>query len=380
LTTRPRSARLLLCQGLTGALGQELAPKDLPANEAEWRGVLRLASTHLVTPSLRRAFLEQGFVAEPPADVFEFLDAVYTLNLECNLRYEDQLAHLIRVLNNIGVRPVLLKGAAALVGGLYPTQGERMIGDIDVLIPQSKLAAAVKDLLAVGYQPVVADEELPETKDYGLKKHHYPRLYSLDWPSPVELHLHPVYVPVTQLLGSAEVVRDATPLNWRGSHCLLPSPNHFVMQNVIHAFIVDMKKRGFLSLRQLFEFVCASRTYDKQIDWGLIQQRFDSLGYGSALRGYVMLANAYLGFQVPSELTISGWTRLRRQFYRIQLEHPSMHFLFALGRALQMLGNLIRVHVRNQINNPRSVKKLFKLRYYIRLYLEALDGYQSVHK
>ena len=61
---------------------------DLPANEAEWRSVLRLSSTHLVTPLLRRAFQEHGLVSGLPPDVLEFLDAVYTLNLDCNLHYE----------------------------------------------------------------------------------------------------------------------------------------------------------------------------------------------------------------------------------------------------------------------------------------------------
>src|SRR5580704_15383484 len=341
---------------------------DLPANEAEWQKVLRLASTHLVTPLLRRAFQEHGLVSGLPKGVLEFLDAVYTLNLERNLRYEDQLAHLIQVLNNTGVRPVLLKGAAALVSGLYPTPGERMIGDIDVLIPPSQLAGAVKHLRAAGYRPVAAEEELPETEDYGPKIHHYPRSYSLDWPVAVELHVHPVHLPVARLLGSEEVVRDATPLNWRGGDCLLPSPTHFVMHNVIHAFVVDMRiLQGYLSLRQLFEFVRASRTYGERIDWAAIQQRFVSLGYGSALRGYAVLASVYLGFQVPRELTISGFARLRLRFYRTELEHPAMHFLFSLGRFLRVLGRRIRTRAGYLASNPRSMKKLFRVRYYVRL-------------
>ena len=354
---------------------------DLPANEAEWRSVLRLASTHLVTPSLRRAFQEHGLVSGVPAGVLEFLDAVYTLNLDCNLRYQDQLAHLIQVLNNTGVRPVLLKGAAALVSGLYPTPGERMIGDIDVLIPPSTLSSVVfKHLLAAGYRPVAVEEELPETEDHGPGMHHYPRIYSLDWPAPMELHVHPVHLLATRLLGSEEVVRDATPLNWRGGDCLLPSPTHFVMHNVIHAFIVDRRDRGFLSLRQLFEFVRANRTYGERIDWALIHQRFDSLGYGSALRGYAVRASVYLGFQVPPALPISGFARLRRRFYRIELEHPAMHFLFSLGRFLRVLGRLVRIRACNKVKNPHSMKKLFMARHYVRLYQAALDGYQSIHK
>ncbi|MGC2225306.1 MAG: nucleotidyltransferase family protein, partial [Methylocella sp.] len=127
---------------------------DLPANEAEWQRVLHLSSSHLVAPMLRRAYQEHGLVSGLPADVVEFLDAVYTLNLESNLRYQYQLAQLIQALNDTGVRPLLLKGAATLASGLYPTPGERMIGDIDVLIPSAKLAGAVEHLLAAGYQPV----------------------------------------------------------------------------------------------------------------------------------------------------------------------------------------------------------------------------------
>jgi hypothetical protein len=341
---------------------------DLPANEAEWRSVLRLSSTHLVTPLLRRAFQEHGLVSGLPPDVLEFLDAVYTLNLDCNLHYEDQLAHLIQVLNNIGVRPVLLKGAAALVSGLYPTPGERMTGDIDILIPASRLPGVFKHLCAAGYQQVEAEEELPKAGAHGLHDHHYPPIYSLDWPAPVELHLHPVHLPVARLLGGEEAVRDATPLNWRGGDCLIPSPTHFVMHNVIHAFVVDMRDRGVLSLRQLFEFVHASRTYDERIDWAAIQQRFDSLGYGSALRGYAVLANAYLGFQVPPELPIGGFARLRRRFYRLQLQHPALHFLLSLGRLLRLYAP------RNLGRKPRSMKKLISVGYYRRLCQKALDG------
>jgi hypothetical protein len=112
---------------LSGALGQTLAQSDLPATETEWRNVLRRSCAHVVTPALRWALREQGYTSELPPDVLDFIDAVYTLNLEGNCHYEDQLAHLIWSLNEIRVRPVLLKGAAALVNGLYPTSGERMI-------------------------------------------------------------------------------------------------------------------------------------------------------------------------------------------------------------------------------------------------------------
>jgi hypothetical protein len=369
--TTPRSARLLLCQGLSGALGQELEASDLPANEVEWQGMLSLSSAHLVTPWLRRAFQARGLISGVPEHVSEFLDAVYALNLESNRRYQGQLAQLIQSLNKMDVRPVLLKGAANLVSDLYPTPGERMIGDIDVLIPPSKLAGAVEHLCVSGYQPVTAEGEYPTAES--LQLHHYPPIYSLDWPAPVELHIQPVHLWAGQLLSSEEVIRDATPLHWRGGDCLLPSATHFIMHNVIHAFVVDVKERGFLSLRQLFEFAYAVQRYNQWIDWAAIQHRFDCLGYRSALRGYVVLANACFG--VPPALKIGGWSRLRRRFYRIGLEHQSMHLLFSL---LLPILRVMQANARNLASTRHTVKNLFTVRGYMRLYQKVLNSYVSV--
>jgi hypothetical protein len=118
---------------------------------------------------------------------------------------------------------------------------------------------------------------------------------------------------------------------------------------------------------QLIEFVYASRTYAERIDWAAIQMRFDSLGYGSARRGYAVLANAFLGFQIPPKLPLSGFARLRRRFYLTELAHPALHFPFFLGR-------LLRTQARNLGRNSRNLKKLFGVSYYIRLYWKALDG------
>ena len=137
---------------------------------------------------------------------------------------------------------------------------------------------------------------------------------------------------------------------------------------------------GYLSLRQLFEFVYASRTCGERIDWAVILQRFESLRYGRELRGFAVLANACLNFQVPPALPISGLARLWRRLFRFDLEHPAMRFLFSVGRFLRMLCWLIRIHPRNLGRTPRTMKNLFRVRFYVHLYQEARDGYQSVHK
>jgi Uncharacterised nucleotidyltransferase len=304
-----------------------------------------------------------------PADVREFLDAVHALNLDANRRNLDQLTYVIGLLNEIGVQPVLLKGAAALVSGLYPALGTRMIGDIDILIPPAKLTEAVKQLRSAGYQPADTENELPGTENFELHRHDYPHLRREDWPAPLELHVRPVNPKAARLFGSEELVGDAVPLNWRGVECMLPSPTHFVLHNVIHAFVMDIRDRGVLSLRQLFEFVLASRIYAERINWAAIQDRFDSTGHGNDLRGYVVLANAYLGFQAPPILGLNEWEWTR--FYQIQLENPAMHFLVFAGRRL-------RTRARHIVINPRVLTGLLSARFYMRLYQETMAAYQSI--
>lgn len=252
-----------LARCLRGALEQPLVPSDLPV---EWEKVLRLSGAHLATPQLRWALREQGLFSELPSDVAEYLDAVYTLNLEKNGQCEEQLAHFIGVLNGVGVQPVLLKGAAALVGRLYPSSGERMVSDIDVLVPASRLPDILAKLAGVGYRSVDPKEDMSgfERPD-ALSHHHYPAIYSPDWPVAIELHVQPVLLSFVNFLSSDEVFQDAATVRWRGGECLLPSPTHFIIHNLIHSFLVDTRYHlASMSLRQLFEFVLASQTHRKK--------------------------------------------------------------------------------------------------------------------
>jgi hypothetical protein len=361
LKARPRSAHQLLCHWLSGALGRKLTATELPANEAEWQNVLRLSGTHLVTPLLGWAAREQGLISMLPSDVREYLDAVCALNLHRNRQCEDQLIHLAQVLNSIDVRPVLLKGAAALVSGLYPTSAERIITDIDVLIPAQRLPDILDRLGIAGYQPVAEEGGLPKAENLMRQHHHYPPLQSPDWPAKVELHVHPVDLSATRLLSAAEVSREAKPVPWRGGELSLPSPTHFLMHNVIHAFVVDFRDLAFLSLRQLFEFVHSNRVYSDRIDWPAIVVRFDSQGYEGALRGYGAFANAYLGFQAPPALTLDGWERWRPILHRIRMDlsHPAIELPLAIAMLMQL-------RTRNLLRAPGKLKRLFSREFYRR--------------
>lgn len=369
LSAGPRTRRTTfgtLCRCLTGALGQPLTQPDLPANPAEWEKVLRLSSAHLVTPQLRWALQEQGkeLVSAVPTDVVEYLEAIYTLNLEKTGRVTEQLAQFIQALNCLGVRPLLLKGAAVIVDGLYPTDGERMITDIDVLIPPSTLPAILEKLASIGYQQMDTKRclvKIPTVE--ALSHHHHPPLFHPDWPVTVELHVHPVVLRYGRLLATDELFLGARPLLWRGADFLLPAPLHVIVHNIIHTFLVDTRdEMRNMSLRQSFEFVLANRSYADRIDWAAIRDRFDNSGYGIPLRQYLALANHCFNFPWPGAVARdpNQEASIGPYVFRQNLENH-------IARATVNLLCWATIGLRNFYSDPKKIKRLIDVDFYSKL-------------
>jgi len=151
---------------------------------------------------------------------------------------------------------------------------------------------------------------------------------------------------------------------------LLPSPTHFISHNIIHTFLVNTQNQlERLSLRQLFEFVLASRTFGEQIDWNDIRNRFDSHGYGKALRQYLALANTVLGFQVPNSINMDGRDRPRIQPYLIHLDLENRGALWIFNLLRQ-----VRSRLRALWRKPRKTfGKLFTLGVY-RRFIDSILG------
>lgn len=361
------TAATMLCQCLSGALGQSLLPSSLPTSEERWASLLRLSGDHLVTPVLRWALRDQkGLYDELPPSVVDYLEAVYALNLEKNLSCEDQLSELISDLNKIEVRPVLLKGAAMLVGGLYPTSGERMITDLDILIPEERLSEVLVRMLALGYQSTEGTIDLAEVALKALShRHHYPALVHRDWPVSIELHVQPVVSRYLPLLASEDVLSGARKAVLPGGECLLPDPTKMIIHNVVHAFLFDtMDCMKTISLRQLFEFVLISQKYRERVDWDQIKQRFDGQGYGRRLRQYLLVAEGCFGLDATIERTSKHYDILSMRPYldvvRLNMENSAAIWVANLFCQLT-------VRQKRLVREPQRIRRLMDSDFYAKL-------------
>ena len=91
----------------------------------------------------------------------------------------DALEPALRTLNSAGVEPILLKGAAHLIEGLYPP-GARLVGDVDILIVPNLAEPATGSLVEAGYE--ISNQPLPDGH------RHLPVLHDRKSGLAIELH------------------------------------------------------------------------------------------------------------------------------------------------------------------------------------------------
>ncbi len=265
----------------------------------EWRRLLRLAGACWLDVALAWRFREHGLTAALPAVVREYLEGAEELG---RLRAEEQMrqaGRIIAALNEAGLRPLVLKGTAAHLTGLYPP-GARLCCDIDLLLPAGATEAAVDILRCHGYGEAAgsAAPVKPEAK-------HAPRLFHPDGMFGVELHRH-LTQGLRAVLPADEALAAARPLPAGGPDALVLRSDHRIIHCIGH-MIEDYWRGRQLSLRQFVELRELVHQAAAPLDWPDIAARFASAR--TSFQACLLLAERLVGL-VPPPLPLDPAARL----------------------------------------------------------------------
>ena len=130
---------------------------DIPT-DVDWSKVIGQASRHFVTPMMAPSLVDHS---DAPSGVRDYFAAARLLTGQQAKVLRALSAEIVSALRVVGARPVLLKGAAALAQGLYPSHDLRLMTDIDVLIAHPKMKESTAALALLGYRqrrrPIVRD-------------------------------------------------------------------------------------------------------------------------------------------------------------------------------------------------------------------------------
>lgn len=119
-------------------------PKD-----PDWISLLGLANQTLTTPALMR--FATRFKDQIPEDVYFYIEQLFERNVIRNKRLVDQLTEVVGAINDRGVIPVLLKGAAILATAPQADHGLKLMSDLDIMVSPDETEPTLKALLALGY-------------------------------------------------------------------------------------------------------------------------------------------------------------------------------------------------------------------------------------
>jgi hypothetical protein len=282
----------------------------------DWTDFIIMASESLVAPSLLAAGRANGLAELLPREVMDYLDGMAILNRQRNRRIQSEITEIAAVFAQIAVAPVLLKGAAHLMSGLYDDIGDRVMSDVDLLVPDARLHSCAEALQREGFR-ILADNGFPA-------HHHYPPLGRPGDSVSIELHVEALDAPHARLLQSAEIFATSARLS-NDARLALPSPQTRLIIAVAHA---QLSNHGYLygelGLRELLDFGRLCRRHAGEIDWIDLIRRFKSWNAQTALACHFVAGRELLGIPVPPELRVNSLAGVLHALAMWQIDYPQV--------------------------------------------------------
>lgn len=290
----------LLCSFLawkSDSLGVSYAEEDI--RNIDWEGVFKLADEYLVLPALYLELKRKGYLEFLDLEPRDFLQAIYELNYERNQKLKREALDVIRVLNSQGIQPVLLKGIAGLLTGVYEDDGERIIGDIDLLVEKFELAKVLELLVDSGCQ--CDSEELYQLVKDGNFHWQEIAVFTKSNLFLIDVHVRPIGSSGKQAFVSIEEAREnAQVIEVEGVNALIPPPFFSLLHNFYHAQHLDHSYYlyGKINLRQLMDW---GRLWEKYGNETCLERMASKLRIHQksfSYRLYLLNARVFLGVPV----------------------------------------------------------------------------------
>ena len=295
--------------------------KTLQSGTIHWERFAWISSNYFVIPALYVQLKTFDLLKELPLELSEHFEYIYTLNYERNVDIKYQVLVVVKVLNNIGISPIFLKGTAHLFDNLYVDIAERMVGDIDFLVAEKDILPAAEALLNIGYY-----QKLPYLSEVLKKSKHYPRLLNDNVLAALEIHRQPVTSQNEAHFNYDIIFKEKKQLKIDGEAYVL-SDHHQIIHNMMNTQLNDAALRTKdIFLRNSYDlFLLALRC-----DTLAVAQKFGH--YKNAFHSYLKVTSEFLG--KPPEIRFENirYDRLFFWWTLYFLDHPKFQRLFMSAR------------------------------------------------
>lgn len=291
--TETISHGLLAClrRTLTDTLRQrlnQLSPTD-------WEQLIALADEHQVAALLYHRLKGHGCDALVPPGLWQFLQKCYYKNVFRNLQLYQELREITTTLHAKKIPILILKGAQ-LAATVYDSIALRSMVDIDILVPECELMAAVEQISAIGYQPSTPWLSL---EAYLAHRHHVPPFVRPKAVASLELHWRITRPHRAYSIPMDELWQRSTTVTANGVTVQSFCPEDLLLHVCMHATYHHWFQQGVRFLCDITEIV---NHYGDQLDWDAIIQRAVAWEWQRGVFMALAAAQQLLGAQVPADV------------------------------------------------------------------------------
>ena len=111
---------------------QKINPKLI--DKINYNKLVKFGSSHLIIPLIYVKLHEKKILNLFPKDLTRYLKFIYDENLKRNKILLEEVKSISEIFNENNIDYAFIKGASLLLSNTFRDHGERMIGDIDILV------------------------------------------------------------------------------------------------------------------------------------------------------------------------------------------------------------------------------------------------------
>lgn len=187
---------------------ESLLRSQLSDPKMDWEWLVKSSSQQGVMTSAYCRLKHKNLIDILPNDLNTYLSEITNINRNRNLSLLNQVKELSLIFNTHKIHHVFVKGCALLASGVYYDLGERMVGDIDILVEPEHLHKAERLLKETDYN------SLEESLFGKYKDHrHLPRLIHPDRLGAVEIHSKLLRKERRNILNVKEILANRRTIN-----------------------------------------------------------------------------------------------------------------------------------------------------------------------
>lgn len=141
----------LIADVLSFQNNQDVLSQHFKQSDIDWDNMVNIASHHLMLPALYCRLKEKGLLLLIPEDLSIYLEEITTINRGRNEILLKEVHEISEILKNENIEHVFIKGTALIASDVFKDHGERMIGDIDILVAEHQIYTAFDIMTNNGY-------------------------------------------------------------------------------------------------------------------------------------------------------------------------------------------------------------------------------------